>query len=123
VAIFRDSFGKKRQEDEGAEALLKRFGAQPQETPVAIWLGEKVLKNPSNAELARAIGLDVDTSREQVYDLIVVGAGPAGLAAAGDVRSGSVKRVASAVGEGSMAVRFVHQYLAEASTPQRTRVT
>jgi thioredoxin reductase (NADPH) len=49
---------------------------------VAIWLGEKVLKNPSNAELARAIGLDVDTSREQVYDLIVVGAGPAGLAAA-----------------------------------------
>jgi thioredoxin reductase (NADPH) len=69
-------------EDAGAGALLERFGAQPQETPVAIWLGEKVLKNPSNAELARAIGLDVDTSREQVYDLIVVGAGPAGLAAA-----------------------------------------
>jgi len=32
---------------------------------------------------------------------------------AGDVRSGSVKRVASAVGEGSMAVRWVHQYLAD----------
>jgi thioredoxin reductase (NADPH) len=49
---------------------------------VAIWLGEKVLKNPSNAELARAIGPDVDTSREQMYDILVVGAGPAGLAAA-----------------------------------------
>jgi thioredoxin reductase (NADPH) len=35
----------------------------------------------------------------------------AGVFAAGDVRSGSVKRVASAVGEGSMAVQFVHEYL------------
>ena len=70
------------EEDEGAGALLERFGARPQETPVAIWLDQKVLKNPSNAELARAIGLDVDTSGEQTYDLIVVGAGPAGLAAA-----------------------------------------
>jgi thioredoxin reductase (NADPH) len=37
-----------------------------------------------------------------------------GVFAAGDVRSGSVKRVASAVGEGSMAVQFVHEYLKEA---------
>ena len=36
-----------------------------------------------------------------------------GVFAAGDVRSGSIKRVASAVGEGSMAVRLVHQYLAD----------
>ena len=34
-----------------------------------------------------------------------------GVFAAGDVRHGSVKRVASAVGEGSMAVMYVHQYL------------
>ena len=34
--------------------------------------------------------------------------------AAGDVHSGSIKRVASSVGEGSMAVRLVHQYLADA---------
>ena len=47
--------------------------------------------------------------------------------AAGDVRSGSVKRVASAVGEGAMAVQFVHEYLKEvnhadrheAGTPER----
>jgi thioredoxin reductase (NADPH) len=36
-----------------------------------------------------------------------------GVFAAGDVRSNSIKRVASAVGEGSMAVRLVHQYLAD----------
>jgi thioredoxin reductase (NADPH) len=36
-----------------------------------------------------------------------------GVFAAGDVRSGSIKRVASAVGEGAMAVRFAHQYLTE----------
>ena len=35
-----------------------------------------------------------------------------GIFVAGDVRHGSVKRVASAVGEGSIAVQFVHQYLA-----------
>ncbi len=35
-----------------------------------------------------------------------------GLFAAGDVRHDSVKRIASAVGEGAMAVRFVHEYLA-----------
>jgi thioredoxin reductase (NADPH) len=34
-----------------------------------------------------------------------------GIFAAGDVRSGSVKRVASGVGEGSIAIQFVHQYL------------
>jgi thioredoxin reductase (NADPH) len=38
-----------------------------------------------------------------------------GVFAAGDVRSGSIKRVASAVGEGSMAVRLVHQHLADAA--------
>ena len=39
-----------------------------------------------------------------------------GIFACGDVRFGPVKRVASAVGEGSMAVAFVHQYLKEADT-------
>jgi thioredoxin reductase (NADPH) len=37
-----------------------------------------------------------------------------GVFAAGDVRSGSIKRCASAVGEGAMAVKLVHQYLADA---------
>ncbi len=45
--------------------------------------------------------------------------------AAGDVRHGSVKRVASAVGEGAMAVTFVHQYLEELATgvPARAKQT
>jgi thioredoxin reductase (NADPH) len=70
------------EEDPGAEALLREFGAEPSEAPVAIWQGKDVLKNPTNSELARAIGLTVDGPRERTYDLVVVGAGPAGLGAA-----------------------------------------
>lgn len=68
------------EEENGAEAVLKEFGVERSETPVAVWNGE-ALRNPTNAQLARRIGLDVDNSGEQTYDLIVVGAGPAGLAA------------------------------------------
>jgi thioredoxin reductase (NADPH) len=70
------------EDDPNAEALLERFGAKPSETPVAIWQGKDVLKNPTNAELAQAIGLTVDAPRKQTYDLIVIGTGPAGLGAA-----------------------------------------
>src|ERR671933_227804 len=69
------------EEDPEAEALLERFGAKPSETPVTIWQGEDVLKNPTNAELARIMGLKVDAPGERAYDLVVVGAGPAGLGA------------------------------------------
>lgn len=68
-------------EDPKAEAFLEEFGAKPSETPVTIWRGKDVLRNPTNAELARAIGLNVDASRDRTYDLVVVGAGPAGLGA------------------------------------------
>src|ERR671917_217153 len=70
------------EEDPGAEALLKSFGTDTSETPVTIWQGKEVLENPTNTELARAIGLKVDVPRKQTYDLVVVGAGPAGLGAA-----------------------------------------
>jgi thioredoxin reductase (NADPH) len=69
-------------EDPEAEALLERFGAKPSETPVTVWQGEDVLKNPTNAEFARTTGLEVDAPLEGIYDLVVVGAGPAGLGAA-----------------------------------------
>ena len=65
-----------------AQALLERFGAKPSETPVTIWQGKDVLKNPTNPELARTMGLKVDLPRERTYDLVVVGAGPAGFGAA-----------------------------------------
>jgi thioredoxin reductase (NADPH) len=62
--------------------MLERFGAKPSETPVTIWQGKDVLKNPTNSEFARTTGLKVDAPRERTYDLVVVGAGPAGLGAA-----------------------------------------
>jgi thioredoxin reductase (NADPH) len=70
------------EEDPNAEALLEGFGTDASETPVTIWQDKDVLKNPTNAELARAIGLKVAVPRKRTYDLVVVGAGPAGLGAA-----------------------------------------
>ena len=70
------------EEPDKAQALLERFGAKPSETPVTIWQGKDVLKNPTNAELGRTMGLKIDVPRERTYDLVVVGAGPAGFGAA-----------------------------------------
>jgi thioredoxin reductase (NADPH) len=69
------------EDDPRAEDLLERFGATPSETPVTVWQGEDVLKNPTNLQFAHATGLEVDASLEGTYDLVVVGAGPAGLGA------------------------------------------
>lgn len=49
---------------------------------MVLWKGERVLRNPSNAELARLIGLPAPTAKAAQCDVMVVGAGPAGLAAA-----------------------------------------
>ena len=43
--------------DAQAEALVRQLGLTPDETPVVIWRGEHVLRNPSNAELARLVNL------------------------------------------------------------------
>src|SRR4051794_29937475 len=69
------------EEDTEAEALLRHLGIEPDETPVVIWRGREVLRNPDKAELARAIGLRAAATHREVCDLVVVGAGPAGLAA------------------------------------------
>ena len=58
--------------------------------------------------------LDDDDWQERSREPFLLGTNMPGVFAAGDVRSGSIKRCASAVGEGSMAVRLVHQYLADA---------
>ena len=70
------------EQDREAEELLSQLGVKPEDTPVVIWRGEQVLRNPSNAELARSIGLLDPSSGPISCDLVVVGAGPAGLAAA-----------------------------------------
>jgi thioredoxin reductase (NADPH) len=69
------------EQDPVAEELLQRLGIQPADTPVVIWSGQ-VRRNPSSAELAEIIGLRAPTADVELCDLVVVGAGPAGLAAA-----------------------------------------
>lgn len=70
------------EKDTEAEALLMRLGIAPEETPIVFWHDYQVLRNPSNVELAQVIGLRTGTVARAVCDLIVVGAGPGGLAAA-----------------------------------------
>jgi thioredoxin reductase (NADPH) len=67
--------------DPEAERLLHRLGVPPEETPLVL-LGGELLRNPDNAELARALRLSSPAPQRDLVDLVVVGAGPAGLAAA-----------------------------------------
>jgi thioredoxin reductase (NADPH) len=67
--------------DQDAEALLDGLGVEPDETPVVIANGGEILRNPSNADLGRAIGLGSSGPAPALCDVVVVGAGPAGLAA------------------------------------------
>jgi thioredoxin reductase (NADPH) len=68
--------------DSGAEGILQRLGVRPEECPVVLVGPDRVLRNPSNAELARALGMSAPDRSEMTADLVVIGAGPAGLAAA-----------------------------------------
>lgn len=68
--------------DPDVQTLLDHFGIAMSEIPVVICRGDLVLRNPSNAEVAACFGLNAGIDQEGVYDLIVVGAGPSGLAAA-----------------------------------------
>jgi thioredoxin reductase (NADPH) len=69
------------EEDPAADELLRQLSIDNRDTPVVIWRN-KVLRNPSNAELARVAGLRSPDIDDAIRDLVVVGAGPAGLAAA-----------------------------------------
>jgi thioredoxin reductase (NADPH) len=68
-------------EDDIAERLLTHLSIRPEDTPVVIWRGETVLRNPANADLARLVGLPAPSTRRSMCDLLIIGAGPAGLAA------------------------------------------
>jgi thioredoxin reductase (NADPH) len=70
------------EDDPDAAEILRQFRLRPDQTPAVIWKGAEMLHNPSNAELALVLGLGLDTLPTERCDLIVVGAGPAGLAAA-----------------------------------------
>ncbi|HWE30266.1 MAG TPA: FAD-dependent oxidoreductase, partial [Polyangia bacterium] len=68
--------------DPDVQALLDRFHIGVADVPVVICRGEKVLKNPTNEEVADCFGLNNTLDPEALRDLVVVGAGPGGLAAA-----------------------------------------
>jgi thioredoxin reductase (NADPH) len=68
--------------DPATEGLLERFHVGAGDIPVLICRGERVLKNPTNREIADCLGFNDAIDSGHVRDLIVIGAGPAGLAAA-----------------------------------------
>ncbi|MGH4027202.1 MAG: FAD-dependent oxidoreductase [Pseudonocardiaceae bacterium] len=67
--------------DPTAERLLRQLGVGPDDTPVVVWR-DRVLRNPSNAELAQLVGLSPSPGGTETCDLTVIGAGPAGLVTA-----------------------------------------
>ncbi len=68
-------------QDPGIDALLEQAAVEPDELPVVITT-TSVLRRATPGELAVYLGLTVDNLPEQVFDLVVVGGGPAGLATA-----------------------------------------
>jgi thioredoxin reductase (NADPH) len=68
--------------DPDTAAVLARFGVGPDELPVVLLFDGRLLRSPSNREIADAIGISPDRLDGRTFDLAVVGAGPAGLAAA-----------------------------------------
>jgi len=70
------------EEDEEAEALLRSLGVTAAETPVVIWTRGDVDRNPSISAVAARVGLSSAGPPPPICDLVVVGGGPAGLAAA-----------------------------------------
>jgi thioredoxin reductase (NADPH) len=68
--------------DPDVHAILERFAVRPEDTPVVIWRGKHICKNPGNREVAEYLGLNPPAEPHEVHDLLIVGAGPAGLAAA-----------------------------------------
>jgi len=68
--------------DEGVQDLLDKFHVKIDEIPVLICRGTLVLRNPSNPQVADCLGLNPDIDESQLRDVVVIGAGPSGLAAA-----------------------------------------
>jgi thioredoxin reductase (NADPH) len=68
--------------DPCAQALIERFQVTSRELPIVLCPNGAMLRNPTEVELARCIGMVASLDPNRVYDVAIVGAGPAGLAAA-----------------------------------------
>src|SRR3989454_2583272 len=68
--------------DADVQNLLDHFHIEVTDMPVVICRGETVLRNPTNSEIANCLGFNDAVDRTQIHDVVIVGAGPAGLAAA-----------------------------------------
>ena len=68
--------------DSSAQELLDRFGVSSDDVPIVVCNGAQILRNPSTREVAQALGFNSNIDESQVRDIVIVGAGPAGLAAA-----------------------------------------
>jgi thioredoxin reductase (NADPH) len=68
--------------DNCGKTLLKRFAIQPEHLPIVLCPGGEILRNPTESDLARCIGLLRPINPDTVYDVAIIGGGPAGLAAA-----------------------------------------
>jgi thioredoxin reductase (NADPH) len=69
-------------DDAEGRAVVERFGVQPADLPLMICPNGTLLKHPSDAEAGACLGITPDLDPEKIYDVAVVGAGPAGLATA-----------------------------------------
>jgi thioredoxin reductase (NADPH) len=68
--------------DPGVQELLDRFHVKPEDVPVLICRGKTVLRNPTNRQIAECLGFNEAIDHKKVRDVVIVGAGPSGLAAA-----------------------------------------
>jgi thioredoxin reductase (NADPH) len=68
--------------DPAAQELFDRFHVTIDDVPVMVCRNSAVLRNPTNAQIAACLGFNQDLDETRVSDLLIVGAGPAGLAAA-----------------------------------------
>lgn len=67
---------------EESRALIEKFSIDPKDLPIVLCPNGQLLRNPSESELARCIGLVQPIDPDKLYDVVIIGAGPAGLSAA-----------------------------------------
>jgi thioredoxin reductase (NADPH) len=68
--------------DKASQELLDRFDIKLEDIPVVICSGKNLLRNPTNQKLAECLGFAGRIGDRRIHDVVIVGAGPAGLAAA-----------------------------------------